>query len=315
MPFISPDTLLNLHLLEKGVLEFEESREGVVAKKKKRGIRISTILLIIVFAAGISLLLYPTISDWWNSFHQTQVITTYSNEVDNLNEETYAALLESAEEYNEWLFTSGHGLGLDDDELEEYEAQLSFGTTSVIAYIEIPKIDVYLPIYHGTSDSVLSSGIGHLEGSSLPVGGMSTHCVLSGHRGLVSSKLFTDIDELEIGDTFIIHVLGETLTYEVDQILIVLPTETSALQIEEGEDLVTLLTCTPYGINTHRLLVRGHRVENESEITVTADATQVDTTSVASGLAAAVLVVLFIIVMIRSGRKRKTNKRSKNKEK
>ena len=279
-------------------------------KKKRRELRISTILLIIVFAAGISLLLYPTISDWWNSFHQTQVITTYSDEAENLNEETYAALLESAAEYNEWLFASGHGLGLDDDELEEYEAQLSFGTTNVIAYIEIPKIDVYLPIYHGTSDSVLSSGIGHLEGSSLPVGGVSTHCVLSGHRGLVSSKLFTDIDELEIGDTFIIHVLGETLTYEVDQILIVLPTETSALQIEEGEDLVTLLTCTPYGINTHRLLVRGHRVENESEITVTADATQVDTTAVASGLAAAVLVVLFIIVMIKGGRKRKTKKQS-----
>ena len=263
-----------------------------------------TILLVIVFVIGIGLLVYPTFSDWWNSNMTTRAIASYTDEVSSLTTDTYNTLLEQASAYNTWLFTSNHGLGLDDDELDEYNSMLSLETTSVIGYIEISKIDVYLPIYHGTSDSVLAKGVGHLEGSSLPVGGESTHCVLSGHRGLVSARLFTDLPELEVGDTFVIYVLDETLTYEVDQILTVLPTETDALQIVEGEDYVTLVTCTPYGINTHRLLVRGHRVENASDVTVTAEATTINKNLVALFIAVPILVILFIVVLIRSGRKK-----------
>ena len=226
-------------------------------KKKWPGI-----LIAIMFAAGVAVLLYPTFADWYNSFHQSKAVEDYSSAVSDIDEEKYEALLESAREYNEWLYESGHGLGLDESEMAEYEKQLQVSSSGVIGSIRIDKIDVYLPIYLGTSDGVLSSGVGHLEGSSLPVGGENTHCVLSAHSGLISSTLFTNLDQLDIGDTFVLQVLNETLTYEVDQILVVEPDDVSELQIIEGEDYCTLLTCTPYGINSHRLLVRGKRTEN-----------------------------------------------------
>ena len=281
--------------------------KGQVNGGRKRGSRVLNVILVVILLVGIGLLVYPTFSDWWNSQHQTRAIVNYDSTVAEMDDSETEEMLAAAIAYNEWLYESNHGLGLDDDELEEYESILDVTGTGIMGYIEIEKIDVYLPIYHTTSDSVLAVATGHLEGTSLPVGGESTHCVISGHRGLTSARLFTDLDELELGDTFTIHVLGEVLTYEVDQILIVLPTETSALNIEEGEDYVTLLTCTPYGINTHRLLVRGHRVETveESTVVVTADATQIDSTVVAFVLAVVMIVIFLVIMLVKPVRKKR----------
>ena len=259
----------------------------------------STIALIIVFFVGVSVLLYPTVSDYWNSLHQSQAIATYADSVENMDEQDYEKLWDAAVSYNQKLFQSGHGLGLKDEEKEEYNELLDVSGTGIMSYIEIPKIKCSLPIYHGTDEGVLQIAVGHIEGSSLPVGGLNTHCVLSGHRGLPSAKLFSNLDKLEEGDIFMIRTLDQTLTYEVDQIRIVLPDEVEDLKIEEGKDLCTLVTCTPYGINTHRLLVRGHRVANQEEaeaVRVTADAMQVDNRIVAMCIAVPVLVLLLIYV-------------------
>lgn len=272
---------------------------------KKRKNTAPTLILIFSFIAGLSLLLYPTVSNYWNSLHQTKAIAQYSELVSGLAEEAYNKLLSDAHSYNETLLDKPTLFPLTDQEREEYQSLLSVPSTNVIGYIEIAKIDCYLPIYHGTEESVLQIGVGHLEGSSLPVGGESTHCVLSGHRGLPSAKLFTDLDKLEAGDIFTIYVLNETLTYEVDQIRIVEPYELDELAIVEGEDLCTLLTCTPYGINTHRLLVRGHRIDtpDDSSLMVTADAMQIDPMTVAPLIAAPILAVLIIVVLLRTRRK------------
>ena len=259
----------------------------------------STIALIVVFFVGVSVLLYPTVSDYWNSLHQSQAIATYADSVENMDEQDYEKLWDAAVGYNQKLFQSGHGLGLKDEEKEEYNELLDVSGTGIMSYIEIPKIKCSLPIYHGTDEGVLQIAVGHIEGSSLPVGGLNTHCVLSGHRGLPSAKLFSNLDKLEEGDIFMIRTLDQTLTYEVDQIRIVLPDEVEDLKIEEGKDLCTLVTCTPYGINTHRLLVRGHRVANQEEaeaVRVTADAMQVDNRIVAICIAVPVLVLLLIYV-------------------
>lgn len=267
----------------------------------------STIALIVVFFVGVSVLLYPTVSDYWNSLHQSQAIATYADSVENMDEQDYEKLWDVAVSYNQKLFQSGHGLGLKDEEKEEYNELLDVSGTGIMSYIEIPKIKCSLPIYHGTDEGVLQIAVGHIEGSSLPVGGLNTHCVLSGHRGLPSAKLFSNLDKLEEGDIFMIRTLDQTLTYEVDQIRIVLPDEVDDLKIEEGKDLCTLVTCTPYGINTHRLLVRGHRVANQEEaeaVRVTADAMQVDNRIVAICIAVPVLVLLLIYVAF-GGRRRK----------
>ena len=267
----------------------------------------STIALIIVFFVGVSVLLYPTVSDYWNSLHQSQAIATYADSVENMDEQDYEKLWDAAVSYNQKLFQSGHGLGLKDEEKEEYNELLDVSGTGIMSYVEIPKIKCSLPIYHGTDEGVLQIAVGHIEGSSLPVGGLNTHCVLSGHRGLPSAKLFSNLDKLEEGDIFMIRTLDQTLTYEVDQIRIVLPDEVEDLKIEEGKDLCTLVTCTPYGINTHRLLVRGHRVANQEEaeaVRVTADAMLVDNRIVAMCIAVPVLVLLLIYVAF-GGRRRK----------
>ena len=267
----------------------------------------STIALIIVFFVGVSVLLYPTVSDYWNSLHQSQAIATYADSVENMDEQDYEKLWDAAVSYNQKLFQSGHGLGLKDEEKEEYNELLDVSGTGIMSYIEIPKIKCSLPIYHGTDEGVLQIAVGHIEGSSLPVGGLNTHCVLSGHRGLPSAKLFSNLDKLEEGDIFMIRTLDQTLTYEVDQIRIVLPDEVDDLKVEEGKDLCTLVTCTPYGINTHRLLVRGHRVANQEEaeaVRVTADAMMVDNRIVAMCIVAPVLVLLLIYVAF-GGRRRK----------
>lgn len=273
-------------------------------RKKLSKRSIGTLVLVSIFLVGLSLLLYPTVSDWWNSMHQTRAISTYAESVAGLDDAEYDALLAKARAYNESLVGRGGRYELTEEERQEYESLLSVDGTNVIGSIDIEKIGLTLPIYHGTDPSVLQVGVGHLEGSSLPVGGPSTHAVITGHRGLPSAKLFTDLDQLEVGDTFVISVLDETLTYEVDQIRIVEPTELSGLAIEEGQDLCTLVTCTPYGINTHRLLVRGHRVENAKEgPRVSADAMQVEPTLVAPIVAVPLLVVLLAGVLVKTRRK------------
>lgn len=273
--------------------------------KNKRN-NFTTFLLVLLLIAGLSLLLYPTFSDYWNSLHQSRAISSYAENVANLDEDQYEAIWSAAWEYNRSLLSRDTGFALTQEQEETYRQLLDVSGLGVMGYIEIPAIDCALPIYHGTEESVLQIAVGHLEWSSLPVGGESSHCVLSGHRGLPSAKLFTNLDKLQTGDVFILRVLDEVLTYEVDQILIVEPQETSALTIVEGEDLCTLVTCTPYGINTHRLLVRGHRVENAAEaktIRVTADAIQLEPLVVAPVVAAPILLLLLLALLIPKPRK------------
>lgn len=273
---------------------------------KKKG-TLSTIILILVFLVGLSLLLYPSVSDYWNSFHQSKAIASYAEEVAEIDHDTYEQLWNDAQSYNRALLDKTNRYEMNDAERAEYESLLNVSGNGIIGYIEIPKIDCSLPIYHGTDDAVLQIAVGHIEGSSLPVGGESTHCVLSGHRGLPRAKLFTNLDQMETGDLFMMRILDETLTYEVDQILIVNPYEMDALEIEKGKDYCTLVTCTPYGINTHRLLVRGHRIENQEEteqIRVTADAMQIEPMVVAPLVAAPILLVLLIILLMTTRKKK-----------
>lgn len=232
---------------------------------KKKKFSISTLIIVLILIAGICVMLYPTFSDWYNSLHQSRAIADYNEAVDTNSDEKNEELWQQAKEYNAKLAQSGIDLSLgskddSDPEKEEYLNTLDVSGTGIMGYISIPSVHIRLPIYHDTSEGVLQVAVGHLAGTSLPVGGESTHSVLTGHTGLPSAKLFTDIDQLKEGDTFQIIVLDHTLTYEVDDIRTVLPDQVDSLQIEEGKDLVTLITCTPYGINTHRLLVTGHRI-------------------------------------------------------
>lgn len=269
---------------------------------------LTTVLLVLIFLIGLSLLLYPTFADYWNSFTQSRAIASYAEEVAGMDEEVYDEIWSAAALYNIQLHGTHREFHLDDDLKKQYEDILNIGGEGIMGYIDIPIINVSLPIYHGTSDGVLQKAIGHLEWTSLPVGGESTHCVLSGHRGLPSARLFTDLDRLVVGDTFTLQVLNEVLTYEVDQILIVEPHETDALQIVEGEDYCTLITCTPYGINTHRLLVRGHRIETAEEVRVvrvTSDALQIEPIIIAPIIAVPLLVLLVIGALLLPGKKNK----------
>lgn len=273
---------------------------------KKKSDNLTTILLVALLLAGLSLLLYPTVSNYWNSLHQTRAIASYAENVAQLDTAQYDALWDDAHAYNESLLTRDSNFLLTDEQRAAYDAQLDLSGLGVMGYIEIPSIDCSLPVYHGTEESVLQIAVGHLEWSSLPTGGESTHCVLSGHRGLPSAKLFTNLDKLVEGDVFMLRVLDEVLTYEVDQILIVEPTQTDSLRIVPGEDLCTLVTCTPYGINTHRLLVRGHRVENAPEarvVHVTADAVQIEPLLAACFVAIPMLLALTLILLL-PGRKK-----------
>ena len=271
---------------------------------------LTTILLVVALVIGLCLLLYPTVSDYWNSLHQSRAIASYTESVAQIDNSRYQVFLEEARDYNarlaqlekvNWTPT--------DQELLEYAAILDVSGTGVMCSIEIPKIKVNLPIYHGVEEGVLQIAVGHIPGTTLPVGGESTHCVLSGHRGLPSARLFTDLDKLVVGDTFLIHVLDEILTYEVDQILIVEPYDLSALEITPGEDLVTLVTCTPYGINSHRLLVRGHRIETAKQakqLRVPADAVQIEPTLVAPVVAAPILLILLLVLLLDPKKKPKS---------
>ena len=259
----------------------------------------STIILILVFFVGLSVMLYPTLSDYVNQLHQSRAVATYAEDVDNLTDADYSAYFEAADAFNAQIAADPDALYFP-QRFPTYESTLDVTGTGIMGYITIEKIGVELPIYHGTSDGVLQIAAGHLEGTSLPVGGESTHAVISAHRGLPSAKLFTNLDKLTEGDTFMLRVLDEVLTYEVDQILIVEPQETEPLRIEEGKDYCTLVTCTPYGINSHRLLVRGHRIDNletSDAVRITADAIQIEPLLVAPFAALPLLAVLLVILL------------------
>nr|WP_294693137.1 class C sortase [uncultured Blautia sp.] len=275
---------------------------------------ISTIFIILIFLVGLGFISYPTVSNLWNQAHQSRAIATYSKQVEKLDDSENKKMLKAARKYNKSLLKKSDHWKLSKKDKKKYESLLDISGTGIMGYIEVPKIDCSLPIYHGTDEGALQIAIGHLEGSSLPVGGKSTHCVLSGHRGLPSARLFTDLDQMEEGDIFILNILGRKLAYEVDQIRVVLPEEMSDLEIEEGKDLCTLVTCTPYGINTHRLLVRGHRTEYvEKKVEEEQKEIQTKKTDIrlmiAGGAGVLILLIIIIVIVIKRRRKRRNQQR------
>ncbi|MBE5861163.1 MAG: class C sortase [Butyrivibrio sp.] len=271
-------------------------------KKKKKGLKsqIPNLIFAAIFVVGLGIFLYPSVSNYINSKNQSRAISSYDNMLSNMTQEDYDAYWEAAYKYNEALSKKGGGFNLTDEELAEYYQVLDPTGTGIMGHIEIENIGVDLPVYHGVEESVLQVGIGHLPGTSLPTGTASTHAVLSGHRGLPSSKLFSDLDQMIVGDTFLLHIMDQTFAYEVDQINIVLPEETGSLGIYPGEDYVTLVTCTPYGVNTHRLLVRAKRVDysEETKLIIPADATRYSYVVVAPFIAAPIILILFIWFLI-----------------
>ena len=283
--------------------------------KKKLKKHIPNIIFAIIFLVGITIFLYPSVSNYINSKHQSRAISNYEELLNSVTEEDYSKFWQAAYEYNEELAEHPLNFNLTEEERKVYESILDPTGTGIIGYIEIENIGVSLPIYHGTTESVLQVGVGHLEGSSFPTGTTSTHAVLSGHRGLPSSKLFSDLDQMIVGDTFLLHVLDQTFAYQVDQINIVLPEETQDLGIETDKEYVTLVTCTPYGVNTHRLLVRAKRVDynEESRLIVPADATRYGTMIVAPFVGAPILLIAFIIFLVRTSN-RTSGKKSKKKQ-
>lgn len=276
--------------------------------KKKH---ISTIIIALIFLAGLGFLLYPTVSNLWNRAHQSRAIATYTKQVEKLDDSQNKEMLKAARKYNKSLLKKSDHWKLSKKGKKKYESLLDVSGTGIMGYIEVPKIDCSLPIYHGTDEGALQIAIGHLEGSSLPVGGKSTHCVLSGHRGLPSARLFTDLDQMEEGDIFVLNVLGRKLAYEVDQIKVVLPDEMSDLEIVQGKDLCTLVTCTPYGINTHRLLVRGHQTKyiEETVVRVQKEAEKKETGIWLLAGGGAVFLIIIIIVVVKRRRKRRNLQR------
>lgn len=276
----------------------------------------TVIFLTLGFLVGICILLYPAFSNYWNSKTQSRAITNYESVLENLKPEDYAAIFENAHAYNKALYETDFPL-TDYPDVPGYSDTLCITGNDMIGYLKIDRIGVELPIYHGTSDSVLSRGVGHLQGSSLPVGGENTHSVMSAHRGLPSAKLFTDLDRMEIGDTFQIVVLDQVLTYQVDQIKVITPRELGDLQIVEGMDYCTLFTCTPYGINTHRLLVRGVRIETMKEkpaLYVSNEAFRIEPLLVTPAVAAPMLLVLLIHLLVKYREPPKNTQQTKKEE-
>lgn len=273
-----------------------------------------SLILVAILLVGIGLIAYPSFSDYWNSFHQSRAIASYAESVADMSQEKYDEILAEAEAYNKKMAKTGlMWRELTEKEKKEYEKQLDVGASGIMGYIDIPKIDITLPIYHGTDEAVLQVAIGHLEGTSLPVGGEGSHCVMSGHRGLPSAKLFSDLDKMVEGDIFSLTIMNRTLTYEVDQIRVVEPTDLSDLQLEKGKDYCTLVTCTPYGINTHRLLVRGHRTSNPNgDANIIADALQIEPVYIAPFLAVPILLLLVIGVFASSHRRKVNAKKRGN---
>lgn len=274
--------------------------------------RLLNLLIIVLLAAGAGLLLYPTVSNYLNNRRSASVITEYNRLYENTEEEHRQDMIRSAEDYNRRLFEANAPL-YKPSQVTGYDDTLDLTGTGIMGYLDIDRIGVEIPIYHGVDEGVLQVGAGHLEGSSLPVGGENTHCVLSGHRGLPSAKLFTDLDALEPGDRFTITVLDRVLTYEVDQIKVVLPDDASELAIKEGKDYCTLVTCTPYGINTHRLLVRGVRVEADTDrkpVFITNEAFKIDRTITATVIAVPMFIIVTIVAVAAERRRKRHDKDS-----
>lgn len=277
-----------------------------MSKRKSKFNVISTVILIILLLVGLSVMLYPTVSNWWNSRVQSYAVAEYNQAVEQMDTSEKDEMLAAAHAYNAAL-NQVYAPFENYDEVPNYEETLNVSGTGIMGYITIPEIKVELPIYHGTSAEVLNVAVGHLQGSSLPVGGTDTHAVISAHRGLPSAKLFSDLDQIAEGDTFTVTILDEILTYEVEKILIVKPEEVDKLAVIPGGDYVTLMTCTPYGVNTHRLLVRAHRVETvyPHNIKVTADAVQLDSMSVVPFIAAPLFLLLLLKWILGGKRKKK----------
>lgn len=276
--------------------------------------RIVTLLLVLVLLGGACVVGYPRFADYWNRMHAAHVIDSYEQAMNDMDREAFRKMLERAEKYNRKIAKRGLHLSLPKGKEKEYEKQLKIDESGIMGYIDIPSINCSLPIGHGTSEKVLETCIGHIPGTSLPIGGPSTHSVLSGHRGLPSAKLFSDLDQVKEGDYFSIRILDKILYYRVDQILTVLPDETDCLEIEEGKDLVTLVTCTPYGVNTHRLLVRGHRVDHmeghvETEHRVLPDAAWVSALHVGLVTGLPLLILFLLSSVIRRYRSRRRYRR------
>lgn len=280
--------------------------------KKRKFNMISTIVLVVLFLVGLSVMLYPTISDWWNSRVQSYAIADYDQSVEQMDDSEKEEMLAAAHAYNAALCELNSPFE-NYDEIPGYEELLNISGTGIMGYISIPQINVELPIYHGTSPEVLNIAVGHLQGSSLPVGGSDTHAVISAHRGLPSARLFSDLDQLVEGDTFTITILDEIFTYEVEKILIIEPDEVDKLAIIPGGDYVTLMTCTPYGINSHRLLVRAHRVDTvyPHDVKVSADAVQLDSMSVVPFIAAPLFLLLLLKWILDGKRKKHIRHKSK----
>ena len=292
---------------------------GGAGKKKKH--RVSNLILVLILLAGVAIAGYPAFSDYWNSMHQSRAIMGYAERVAELTNDEYITVWEDALDYNRRLASDPNPWAMTDEDIDDYERQLNVDGTGNMGFIAIPRIDVNLPIYHGTSDAVLQTSIGHIDGTSLPAGSIhpdpddydkveyASHSVLSGHRGLPSAKLFSDLDVLEEGDVFYLTILDQTLTYQVDKITVILPEDSSELVLFPGKDYCTLMTCTPYGINTHRLLVRGVRVENDKElidVRVTADALKIEPLYVVPFIAGPVLLLMILWVVLFAGRKKKS---------
>ena len=277
-----------------------------------------TILLILCIILGTGLLLYPGFSERWNRTRQSHAINDYTTAVQKADTRWQEAVLENAREYNRMIAAKGIDLRPENQDTALYESQLSINNIDTMCYLDVPRVNIYLPVYHGTSESTMQVAVGHLEGTSLPVGGESTHCVLTGHRGLPTARLFTDLDQLKLGDRFTIYTFQEELDYVVDQIRVIDPFDLSTIQIEPGADLVTLLTCTPYGINTQRLAIRGRRTEKAAAVPgekglgdarITSDATQIDPTGAAPVIAVPLLILVLAVLSFRKKRNRKLDRR------
>ena len=259
----------------------------------------TNILLVVIVLAGLCLLLYPSFSDWWNSMHQSRAIAAYVETVDAMSQEDIDKILTAAREYNERLWHKANRWVLSDEEQAEYESMLDVSGNGIMGYINIPVIGVNLPIYHGTGEAVLQVATGHLSATSLPVGGPGTHAAISGHRGLPSARLFTDLDQLKVGDICTVSVLNEVYTYQIEQIVTVVPEDTSQMNLYQGEDLCTLQTCTPYGVNSHRLLLRGRRIEDvDGALMAASEAVRVPNYIVIPAVGIPILFLLLVVALI-----------------
>ncbi len=279
------------------------------------------VLAVVILLAGLSFILYPTLSDYYNRVHQSGAIVDYADRISAFDDETFKRMWDEAVLYNKQLFDLSRGIETPPEEKLEYDKVLNVTDTGMMAYIDIPSINCHLPLCHGTDEGTLQSNAGHVDTSSLPVGGENTHCVISGHTGLPSAKLFTYLDAVHEGDVFTLSTIGVVLTYEVDQVLVVLPHEADALGIVPGMDYCTLVTCTPYGVNSHRLLVRGHRIETTEaiaeEVKAKAEQAQSSVTEpfyIVLAIVAGILLLIIIILILRLAARKRAKKASKQGE-